>query len=74
MTCEADERLLPQVIEVLGEDKLMISEDMPHLEDREGSVGELAERTDITEAVKQKIITDNPVRFYGLEAAVPARV
>jgi hypothetical protein len=72
LTCEADERLLPQVVELLGEDKVMVSEDMPHLEGREGSVGELMERTDIPEAVKAKIITDNPVRFYGLEAAVPA--
>jgi predicted TIM-barrel fold metal-dependent hydrolase len=74
MTCEADERLLPQAIEVLGEDKLMVSEDMPHLEDREGSVGELRERTDVSEAIKQKIITDNPIRFYGLQAAVSAKV
>jgi predicted TIM-barrel fold metal-dependent hydrolase len=74
MTCEADERLLPQAIEVLGEDKLMVSEDMPHLEGREGSVGELEERTDISDAVKHKIITDNPIRFYGLEVGVPTAV
>jgi predicted TIM-barrel fold metal-dependent hydrolase len=74
MTCEADERLLPQALEVLGEDKMMVSEDMPHLEDREGSVGELQRRTDISEEAKRKIVTDNPIRFYGLEAAVPAAV
>lgn len=73
MTCEADERLLPQVIELLGEDKLMVSEDMPHLEDREGSVAELQERTDVSEAAKRKIVTDNPVHFYGLETSVAAR-
>jgi predicted TIM-barrel fold metal-dependent hydrolase len=71
MTCEADERLLPQVIDLLGEDKIMVSEDMPHLEDREGSVGELRGRTDIPESAKRKIITDNPARFYGLQVGVP---
>jgi hypothetical protein len=49
VTCEADEMLLPQVIEYLGEDNVMVSEDMPHLEAREGSVQELARRTDVSE-------------------------
>jgi predicted TIM-barrel fold metal-dependent hydrolase len=58
--------LLPQVIEYLGEDNVMVSEDMPHLEAREGSVRELARRTDVSERVRQKILSDNPARFYNL--------
>lgn len=66
VTCEADELLLPQVIEYLGEDNIMVSEDMPHLEEREGSTKELNERKDIPEHVKRKILYDNPARFYNL--------
>jgi predicted TIM-barrel fold metal-dependent hydrolase len=65
-TCEADEMLLPQVVEYLGENNLMVSEDMPHLEAREGSVRELARRKDIDDKVKQKILSENPARFYNL--------
>jgi hypothetical protein len=66
VTCEADEMLLPQVIQYLGEDNIMVSEDMPHFEERAGSVQELARREDVTEAVKKKILLDNPKRFYNL--------
>jgi len=66
VTCEADEPLLPQAVEYLGEDNIMVSEDMPHLEDREGSCAELAARSDISERVKRKIVYDNPLRFYGV--------
>ena len=66
VTCEADELLLPQVIQYLGEDNIMVSEDMPHLEEREGSTKELGERTDVPDRVKRKILFDNPARFYNL--------
>jgi uncharacterized protein len=66
VTCEADETLLPQVIECLGEDKIMVSEDMPHFEEREGSMKELHRRSDISEAQKRKILHENPARFYRL--------
>ncbi len=65
-TCEADEVSLPQVIQYLGEDHIMVSEDMPHFEAREGSINALRERTDIQEHVKNKILLDNPRRFYNL--------
>ena len=66
VTCEADEMLLPQVVEYLGEDNIMVSEDMPHLEAREGSIKELGRRTDIGDKVKRKILSENPARFYNL--------
>jgi uncharacterized protein len=40
-TCEAEEKLVPQVMEFVGEDRIMISADMPHGEAREGSVEEM---------------------------------
>src|SRR3989442_699962 len=62
VTCEADEMLLPQVIEYLGEDNIMVSEDIPHLEAREGSVKELERRADVSEGVKRKILSESPAR------------
>ena len=69
VTAEAGERLLPQVLDYLGEDNVMVSEDMPHLEAREGSGEDLGARADVTEAQKEKILLRNPARFYGIEIA-----
>jgi predicted TIM-barrel fold metal-dependent hydrolase len=69
LTVEGDELLLPQVIEVLGEDQVMASADIPHPEGRENCLGEVAERADLTESVKEKILSANPARFYGIDAA-----
>lgn len=65
-TCEAEEKLVPQVMEFVGENRLMISADMPHGEAREGSVEEIRQRTDLADAVKQKILGDNAAEFYQL--------
>ena len=74
ITCEADESLLPQVIDYLGEDHVLAAEDMPHLEAREGSGNELLERSDISAEQKRKIMVENPARFYGLDlATIPTR-
>ena len=74
VTCEADEQLLPQVIEYLGEDHVLAAEDMPHLEAREGSGNELLGRSDITEAQKRKITVENPASFYNLDLSkIPLR-
>jgi predicted TIM-barrel fold metal-dependent hydrolase len=67
VTAEADEDLLPKVLACLGEDNVMVSEDMPHLELRDGSGDELANRTDISQRQKDKILYHNPSRFYGIK-------
>jgi len=73
-TCEADELLLPQVINYLGEGNLMVSEDMPHLEAREGAAHEMMSRKDLSAEHKARIMIDNPARFYGLDlASLPQR-
>ena len=59
--------MLPQVIDYLGEDNIMVSEDMPHLEAREGSGEDLSARRDITKRQREKILFDNPARFYGIK-------
>ncbi|MCY4546841.1 MAG: amidohydrolase family protein [Defluviicoccus sp.] len=73
LTSEADETLLPFVLDFLGEDNIMMSEDMPHLEAREGSGADLGARTDLTDAQKQKILWRNAAAFYGLELGRGAR-
>lgn len=65
-TCEGDERLLPIVLEYLGEDHMMASADMPHTEARENTLNEIKARTDITATQKEKILSKNAVRFFGL--------
>ena len=65
-TCEAEEKLLPQVMGFVGEDRIMISADMPHGEAREGSVEEIKERNDLSQVVKQRILGDNAARFYNI--------
>jgi predicted TIM-barrel fold metal-dependent hydrolase len=65
-TCEADETSLPQVLELLGEDQMMASADIPHGEARERSMEIVRGRTDVSEAAKRKILGANAERFYAL--------
>ncbi|MSO65603.1 MAG: amidohydrolase [Alphaproteobacteria bacterium] len=64
-TCEGDERFLPAVVELLGEDHVMTSADLPHEEALEDSIREIRERADISAGLKAKILNDNPARFFG---------
>jgi predicted TIM-barrel fold metal-dependent hydrolase len=66
LTTEAEERYLSQVLEFVGEDRIMVSVDMPHGEARENSVAEIEERGDLDAAQKRKILSDNALRFYRL--------
>jgi predicted TIM-barrel fold metal-dependent hydrolase len=65
-TCEADEKLLPEVLSFVGEDRIMISADIPHSEGRETSIEEIRERKDISDAAKKKILGLNAKAFYNL--------
>ena len=65
-TTEAEERYLPHVLEFVGEDRIMLSADMPHGEAREASVEEIQERTDLSEAQKTKILGETAAQFYGV--------
>jgi hypothetical protein len=67
-TCEAEERLLPQVLEFAGEDRIMMSADMPHAEARENAVSEIEKRTDLTREQKARILGKNAITFYSLSS------
>ncbi|HET7004562.1 MAG TPA: amidohydrolase family protein [Candidatus Binatia bacterium] len=62
---EADDKLLPQEIELLGENQILYSSDLPHGEGRHNAAKEIIARKDITEAQKRKILYDNAVKFFG---------
>jgi predicted TIM-barrel fold metal-dependent hydrolase len=64
-TTEAEERNLPYVLECVGDDRVMISGDMPHSEARDDAVAEIGDRTDLSTAQKRGLLHDNARRFYG---------
>jgi predicted TIM-barrel fold metal-dependent hydrolase len=63
---EADDVLLPQVIELVGEDNMVFGSDMPHGDREPFVVRKVQGRKDISEAAKLKILETNPARLYGL--------
>jgi predicted TIM-barrel fold metal-dependent hydrolase len=65
MCGEMEDPLMKEEIALLGEDQLLYSSDYPHGEARENAAQNLLERKDVTETQKQKILYNNPVRFFG---------
>jgi predicted TIM-barrel fold metal-dependent hydrolase len=57
---------LPQVLDLLGEDQMMASADIPHGEARERSMDVVRARSDLSESAKRKILGENAARFYDL--------
>jgi len=66
LTAEAEERYLPRVLEFVGEERIMVSADMPHGEGRDNAAGEIEERSDLSEAQKRLLLHDNAASFYSL--------
>ena len=62
---EADDRFLPQEIELLGEAQILYPSALPHGEGRHNAAKEILARWDISNAQKRKILYDNAVRFFG---------
>lgn len=68
ITAEADERTLPAIVSLLGDDKLLFASDYPHSDATfPGAVTALTDRNDLSEATKQKILSTNPMACYGLK-------
>ncbi|HVO92928.1 MAG TPA: amidohydrolase family protein, partial [Terriglobales bacterium] len=70
VTCQVDEDL-PYILKCVGEDNLMVGSDYTHrdpsmeLEFRK-ELQARADKGDIPQSSVQKILYDNPKRFYGL--------
>ena len=65
MAAEADDRMLLQLFELIGEDHVLFSSDFPHGEGRDNAALEILERQDISKTHKRKLLYDNTVRFFG---------
>jgi len=63
---EVEDRLLPHVISMIGDDKLIYASDIPHGDREWDSVVELAERSDVPESAKPKLLVENGRRYYGI--------
>ena len=67
-SCEADEWLLPQALKLVGEDQIVYASDFPHWDHSfPGSIDEIRNRGDITDAQRRKLFADNARRLYGLK-------
>jgi len=69
VSCEVDDRLLPEVVERFGDDLLVFASDIPHGDREYDAVNDLRRRSDVAENAKQKILDDNGRRFYGSRLA-----
>jgi len=64
---EPDEALLPAVADIVGADQLVLGSDYCHPEGKcPYTMKILAERADLADDVKAKILSDNPARLYRL--------
>jgi predicted TIM-barrel fold metal-dependent hydrolase len=70
---EPDEPQVPEVAELLGDHALVFSSDYPHWDSPfPNSVRTVRARTDISDALKQRLLCDNVAACYGLPAQVTA--
>jgi len=64
---EPEEPALPFVAELIGDDHLVLGSDYCHPEGMcPFTMQALAERDDLSEATRRKILHENPARLYGL--------
>jgi hypothetical protein len=68
VSLEADERLLPETMRILGDDKFVYASDFPHWDGEfPGNIKHLLSREDLTQEQRTKITSLNAKRLYGLE-------
>ncbi|MEK9659281.1 MAG: amidohydrolase family protein [Chloroflexota bacterium] len=67
VSCETDDDL-PIILKYAGEDNLVIGTDYGHtdISGENDAISTFRRREDVSEAVKRKILSDNPKRLYGL--------
>ena len=65
---EPGEELIPEVIRVMGKNRLFYASDWPHWDNEyPDSLYHIWQREDLTEEQKRGILRDNAVEMYGLE-------
>ena len=65
IAAEADDRMINQLFELVGEDHVLFSSDFPHGEGRENAAAVILERRDLAASQKQKLLYDNTARLFG---------
>jgi hypothetical protein len=66
ISVEAEDRLLRELSELVGDEHILFSSDFPHhSEGRENAAAEILERKDLTENQKRNLLYHNTVRFFG---------
>jgi len=66
ISTEVEDALLPQVIDLVGEDQIIFGSDMPHGDRERFAARALQARADLGESAKRKILADNARRLYRL--------
>ena len=71
---EPEEKLIPLVAQQIGAEKLIYASDYPHWDsDWPNTVKTLVDRPDMSDELREKLMSDNAARLYGLKKPVPAR-
>ena len=65
-SAEIEDSLLPQVMDLVGQEQIVMGTDMPHGDRERFAARMLRDRTDISESAKDAILDGNPRRLYGL--------
>jgi predicted TIM-barrel fold metal-dependent hydrolase len=67
VSCDPQERTIPSVVELVGEDVVVFATDYPHPDAISGDlVAKIADREELHTRAKQKILRTNAVRCFGL--------
>ncbi|HIK09940.1 MAG TPA: amidohydrolase [Oscillatoriaceae cyanobacterium M33_DOE_052] len=67
ISLEPKEPYLQEIIDYIGVDNLIVGSDFPHIDHRPNILGEVVALEDrLSPKTVQKILWDNPSRFYGL--------
>jgi predicted TIM-barrel fold metal-dependent hydrolase len=67
ISCDPDEWVLPRIIDLIGEDNLVIGSDYPHVDSRfPDTIAKIGMSDFFPDRVKRKILGENAARLYGL--------
>ena len=74
VSTDADERMLAQVIELIGDDRIVFSTDYPHPDSQwPHAVESFLALPGVSDGSKRRILWDNALAMYGLEVEAHAR-
>lgn len=67
--CESNERMLPQVMDIIGADTVMYASDYPHWDcEYPESLHKIQSREDLSEVQRQALLHDTAARFYNIDS------